>query len=140
VPFLRATSLAIVFAGWACGAATGTGPTPQDSVPQGSWGGQHIRLEVTATGARVEHDCAHGTIAEPMEVDREGRFEARGTHVQERGGPQREDEALPARPARYVGRVDASAMTLTIVLTDTNETLGPFTLARGSDGVLRKCL
>ena len=56
-------------------------------VPIGSWGGDHIRLEVTETGATVEYDCAYGSIEGPLFLDKADNFEARGIYIFERGGP-----------------------------------------------------
>ena len=51
--------------------------------------GDHIRLNVTQAGAKVEYDCAFGTIDEPLLLEKDGTFEAHGIHVYERGGPIR---------------------------------------------------
>jgi hypothetical protein len=111
-----------------------------DRVQAGRWGGQHVALDVADAGGRIEYDCAHGTLDEPLELDRRGRFDVAGTHVRERGGPQREGEVLPSHPARYSGRVEGRTMTLTVTLTDTGDTLGPFTLTFGATPRLTKCL
>jgi hypothetical protein len=73
-------------------------------------------------------------------VDRSGRFDVKGTHTPEHGGPVREDEKLISRPARYAGRVDGGRMTLTVTLTDSGEILGTFALTQGVAGRLTKCL
>ena len=39
-------------------------------IAPGSWGGNHIRMIVTAEGAAIEYDCAWGTIDEPLLADR----------------------------------------------------------------------
>lgn len=108
-------------------------------VPPGTWGGEHIVLEVASAEARAEFDCAHGTVDEALELDVEGRFDAKGTYVKERPGPQREDEPATGEPARYSGRVRGSTMTLTITLTNTGKTVGPFTLTHGKTPRLTKC-
>jgi hypothetical protein len=106
----------------------------------GSWGGQHIGLELTAQGGRIEYDCAHGTIDGPVVPDREGRFEALGTHTAEHGGPVREGEEEPGEPARYVGKVAGETMTLTVILSGSGDEAGTFTLTRGASPRLVKCL
>lgn len=106
----------------------------------GAWGGDHVALEVAADNGRIEYDCAHGDLAEALTVDRSGRFDVTGTHTPEHGGPVREDEKIMSRPARYAGRVDVGRMTLTVMLTDTGEVLGTFTLTHGIAGRLTKCL
>lgn len=113
--------------------------TVSPGVSPGIWGGDHIVLEVTPNGATVELDCAHGTVEGPIALGGDGRFEANGTYVQERGGPVREGEE-EAQPARYTGRVERGRMTLTIGLPDRKETLGPFELVHGRSARLVKCL
>ncbi|HZT57829.1 MAG TPA: pilin [Pyrinomonadaceae bacterium] len=110
-----------------------------DNVKTGTWGGQHISLEVTAEGAQVEYDCAHGTVDQKFVADAEGRFDLRGTHVREHGGPVRRDETPDSHPARYTGRIKGDTMTLTVTETDTNESVGTFTLAFGQPPRVMKC-
>ena len=111
-----------------------------DNVLMGIWGGQHMRLEVSRNGASIEYDCAHGTIDQPMTLDSRGYFDVRGTHVTERGGPVREGERSDALAARYTGRIQGETMTITIVLIDSKEIAGTFTLGYGKTPRLRKCL
>jgi len=128
---------------------TGTGnssnkperPSPGVSawVASGVWGGEHVRMNVRADGASIEYDCAHGTIDETLELDAEGRFDAKCTHVREGPGPIRVGKLPPSRPARYTGRVGGDEMSLTLTLTDTSQVVGTYTLTRGSEGFIRKC-
>ena len=122
-----------------CVACASAPPTLQSTVPVGVWGAQHVNLDVSSTGARIEYDCAHGTIDGPMSLDAGNRFDVRGTHVREQGGPVPEHEP-PGVPARYTGRLDGDSLTITATLTDSNEVVGTFTLKRNTAGVLRKCL
>src|SRR6185503_15761872 len=135
---MRVVATGLMVAAIACSSPIG----PEDRLPTGTWGGEHVALEVTAEAGRLEYDCAHGDLGEPLVVDRSGRFDVTGTHTPEHGGPVREDEKLASHPARYVGRVDGNRMTLTVTVTVTNaaETLGTFTLTRGEAGRLLKCL
>ena len=114
------------------------GPTPV--IALGPWGGSHVSLDVTSTGARLEYDCAAGVIEEPLRPDADGRFTARGTHTPGHGGPIREGEILSAVPARYDGQVESEEMSLLVTLTETGVKLGPFQLRRGSAGLLVRCL
>jgi hypothetical protein len=113
--------------------------TPSDAVATGPWGGRHVALEVTEAGATVEYDCAHGEIAERLTVDAAGRFQAKGTHSPEHGGPIRDGETQVRRKASYSGTVKGRQMRLTVTLADPAETLGPFELVQGSEGDLVKC-
>lgn len=108
-------------------------------VPTGVWGGLHIRLNLTKNRAEIEYDCAHGTIEEPLTLDDHGRFDVKGTHVGEHGGPVRTNERPNNHPARYTGYVNGETMSLTVTLTDTNETLDTFKLTHGSEGRVMKC-
>ncbi|MFN2514714.1 MAG: hypothetical protein ABR556_00740 [Pyrinomonadaceae bacterium] len=111
-----------------------------DGMPTGTWGGQHIGMEVTDNGARIEYDCAHGTINHQIVPDDSGKVEAKGIHVKEHGGPVREGEEPESHPARYSGHTDGKTMTLMITLTDTNESIGTFTLGYGKHPRITKCL
>jgi len=74
-----------------------------DGAQVGTWGGEHIGLEVTEQGGQVEYDCAHGTIDQKVVADAHGRFDLRGTHAREHGGPVRKDETADSHPARFAG-------------------------------------
>ena len=111
-----------------------------DAVARGQWGGQHVTMEVTASGATLEFDCAHGRIDEPIALDTSGRFDVRGTYAQERGGPVRETEDDRTRPVRFTGRVTGKTMSLTIAPMGGGDSLGTFALEQGKSGVIRKCL
>ena len=106
----------------------------------GQWGGPHIDLVTTDSGAAIKYDCAHGRITEAVLPDVFGAFVARGVHVREHGGPIREGEIPDQHPARYAGRIEGNTMTLTVTLTDSATTLGTFTLVRGAAGQVFKCL
>ena len=108
-------------------------------IMNGAWGGEHIRLEVTGHSATIEYDCANGTIDGPLVVDRKGNFKLSGTYVREHGGPIRRGESGDAHRARYSGWTDGKKLTLTVVISDTKETVGTFTLTRGQDGRVWKC-
>jgi len=121
-----------------CSTASSVGP--DDAVARGQWGGDHVTMEVTATGATLEFDCAHARIDEPITVDRNGRFSVRGTYAAERGGPVRDTEDDRTRPAQFAGRVSGKTMSLTISAATGGEALGSFSLEHGKNGVVRKCL
>jgi hypothetical protein len=105
----------------------------------GTWGGDHIGLEVTGRSAVIDYDCARGTIDGPLVIDRNGNFKLSGTYIREHGGPIRRGESANARRARYSGWTDGKKMTLSVVLSDPKETVGTFSLTRGQQGHLWKC-
>jgi hypothetical protein len=100
----------------------------------GDWGGQHVRVEVSDDGARLEFDAARGVIPRPVTLDGEGRFSAPGTYTREGGGPLREGHEPKPQPAVYSGVVRGKEMTLNVTLAETKEELGPYTLTLGSRG------
>jgi len=126
-------ALMMVLAG--CGTTTGPDPV----IMTGSWGGDHAVLDVTATSASIEFDCAHGTLQVPLTLNR-GAFDVSGEYVQEHGGPIRSDETVDRQPARYTGSVSGNTMTLLVRLTVTGQDRGTFTLTRGATGRVFKCL
>ena len=106
----------------------------------GDWGGEHVQLELEEAGGTLEYDCAHGTIDPGWTLTDDGEFTGIGEHVIEHGGPVREGEVLPARPASYDGTVEGDNMSLTVTLSDSAQVIGTFQLQRGSDGQLVRCL
>ena len=105
----------------------------------GEWGGEHLGAVFTATGAALEFDCAGGRIDGAVEPDGRGRFAVEGTFTRG-GGPLPIDDSTRAVPARYEGTVRGRTMTIVVTLTDTQDVLGPYTLARGANPHVYKCL
>ncbi len=118
-------------------AADPQGASRLDRVPNGDWGGEHVRLTVADTGGKVEFDCAHGSLDGPLMLDAGGRFDIKGSLVAE-GGPVMKDETVNARPARYRGQTDGKSMSLEVTL-DGGESAGTFSLARNARAKLVKC-
>ena len=116
---------------------TACGGTPTLPSLLGQWGGDHVSLTVSDQTSHVELDCAHGDLSSPIQSN---RFSVPGTFVREHGGPVRTDETPDTHPALFAGSVSGDSMTLTIRLTDTNESVGSFLLTRGSPGRVVKCL
>lgn len=130
---ILASSFALLVS--ACQAA----PPPGETMT-GSWGGQHIALELTAQSGRLQYDCAAGTIDEPVRPDASGRFLAHGTHTPGHGGPERIGEEAPASPADYEGRVNGGHMILSVRIPALGQELGPFTLEHGAAPNITACL
>jgi hypothetical protein len=108
------------------------------AVPQGSWGGDHVALEVDAAGAGYELDCAHGRMESPLRLDEAGHFEVEGFLVPE-GGPTREGPE-PSRPAAFSGSGDGRRLSFSLTLLDSGDRAGPFTVILGEAPRLFKCL
>jgi len=122
--------------------STNSGQSSQKerTLATGMWGGDHVNMEVTAAGATLDFDCAHGTIAGQLVVDENGKFSLRGRYVQEHGGPTRQDEDQSGQPATYSGTSDGKTLTLTIMIDGTNEVIATYKLTQGKMGRVRKCL
>jgi hypothetical protein len=102
------------------------------------WGGEHVELEVTPTGANLDFDCAVGTIDHPLVLPAEGKFRATGTYTRERPGPVIGNSDQGA-PAVYSGTVKAGAMHLEVRLVKNDELVGTYELVRGRSGQVMKC-
>lgn len=126
--------LALALAG--CVSAVPAGPLI------GSWGGRHVGLELDSAGGRLDYDCAAGTIYGPVVPGADGSFRAAGTHVPGTGGPERVGEVRPSYPATYSGRLAGETMTLLVEYRSAQEPvrMGPFTLRRGAEPMLLRCL
>lgn len=109
-------------------------------IPEGTWGGLHARLVVGKSSATIDYDCAHGTIDAPLNLNANGKFSLRGSYFREHGGPIRKDETNRGEPAIYTGWTDGKTMVLTVVLADTKEKIGTYTLTRGQPGRVYKCM
>ncbi len=105
----------------------------------GKWGGQHLAISITAKGASLEFDCAHGQFDKPMRPDRLGRFAVRGVYVEEHGGPILKGEVPRSHRASYTGRVKRTQMTITVKLLDTRQHVGTFVVTHGEPARVFKC-
>jgi hypothetical protein len=97
----------------------------------GGWGSSQSSgldnrlLTVMRPGATLRSECSSGVIEEAILLDATGHFDILGTY-QIQAGP-----VVAPRPARYVGFAMGETLTLTVMLTEDNQTFGPFTLTFG---------
>ena len=140
--FLRNTSKVLVLVSLVLLIAFSAASRPRkmQRLSPGPWGGQHIGINIEGSSARVDFDCANGTIKGPLTIDSKGRFSWPGVYNREHGGPVRMDEQSDGRPAIYSGSIKDGTMTLSLKLADTNEAVESYTLKRGSTGRIRKCM
>ena len=135
-PLLRALAL---FAATAACTGLPIAPGADTTVPTGAWGGEHASLTVSDGGAHAEFDCASGDINQPLAVDAEGRLNVEGVVVLEHPGPIRIGEEPVRKRARYSGRLDKKTIDLEVILIESNETFGRFTLTLDATPRVRKC-
>jgi hypothetical protein len=124
---------------WLLVLSAGCGGSDLTAVPAGNWGGEHVSMEVTNSGATLEFDCAHGSVPEPLTLDADGRFDRSGVFVREQGGPIREGEPEDTRPARYSGTTDGRSMSLTITIQDGSLPVQAYRLELGNLGHVFRC-
>jgi hypothetical protein len=130
--------LALLHAG-RCPGETGTMNEVSKHLAAGDWGGKHVHMEVSGDGSLLEFDCAKGRITGRVTLDAEGRFSVNGEFAREGFGPRDEDKVPQGVPALYTGEVKGERMTLTVMLSETREQIGTYTLTRGSRGRLWRC-
>ncbi len=120
----------LVLIGLVAACRADTGPTGELSL--GTWGGDNAAAIVSDT-LHVHIGCTYGNAARPSLTA--GRFEVPG---------QFNITAYPVdrgvfHPARFIGRVSGSDLTLTVVLTDTTVTLGPVVVRLNREPSLGQC-
>lgn len=104
----------------------------------GQWGGVEASLTLSRSGGAVAYPCGAGTIDSTWTLTRDGRFAGTGEHFY--GGGPDPIQGRPPHPARYAGDVSGSQLTLTVIVLDVSDTLGPFHLTRGGPPVSEQCL
>lgn len=103
---------------------------------QGTWGGERVIMKVNDGGAELEFECATGRISQAIQLDSHGDFELPGSFTPEGHGPVRGD-GNNVNQVKYQGHVQDKTMTLTVIAGD--EKLGPYSLSRDSEPILKKC-
>lgn len=104
-----------------------------------TWGGRDISLQINASGATIEFDCAHGTITDPMPPIAGGVFSVAGTYTPEMGGPVQKNNPPRDLPATYRISISGDTMRLEVILADRSRQPSPFMLTRGTAGKVIKC-
>ena len=134
MPRMRVTELAGILAVALALACASTSGTPITEV-SGTWGGENAGLIATDTSAHVHIGCTLGDTKGKIIADLEGHFSINGTY---------NVDAFPVdrgilHPAQFSGTITGKSMTLTVVLTDTSQQLGPVTLTLGKEPKMGPC-
>ena len=82
--------------------------------PFGIYGGDQVRLDLSANGGRLETACAAGTIDGPLTFDDRGHFVAAGSFETYASGPQAADAPPALARVRYTGDLADHELTLTV--------------------------
>ena len=106
-------------------------------IADGTWGGREASLQLTNAGGSLSYACGTGTIDSGWTISRDGRLTGTGQHFF--GGGPVPPQGHPPHPATYVGRVVEDHLSLTVTLTDLQQTLGPFDMVRGGPPVAELC-
>lgn len=131
MPVLRLTLLA---AALTLGCSDSVGPDLA-----GQWGGSGANLSLTPTGGSIDFGCGSASIDSGWTVGPGLRL--RGTGVYHAGGgPLPPPGGGSPHPAALQGQVGRLQITFSLIVTDLNDTLGPFVVERGKQVNLLRCL
>ena len=108
-------------------------------LPEGTWGGVGIQMDVNEDSTSIAFDCADAEIPGKIIVDKNGNFSARGKFNRRHPGPIRPNEPPPV-DAKFAGRVSNNRMTLKITLTSDGTAAGEYTLEHGRNARIVRCL
>jgi hypothetical protein len=111
---------------------------PTAPEPVGTWGGQEASLVLSGSGGTMSYACGSSTVDSAWTIGAGGTFSATGLYYFG-GGPVPPGGAVP-HPARYAGLILDDSFTISITLTDLNETLGPFHMVRDGPLVVQRCV
>ena len=103
-----------------------------------SGAGQRRRCTLTRAGGSVEYLCGTGTIDAGWGVGTGGRWHATGQYFT--GGGPVPAEGRPPHPATYAGEFKGDVLTFSVIVSDLDTTLGPYTVALGKPGASEMCL
>lgn len=109
-----------------------------NAVPNGVWGGEHIRMEVNDSGADIEFDCARGSISQRLELDDRGRFNVQGIYMAQSPAPAAVGGGTSGVKATYTGILSGSSLRLQVSI-EGQDTPRTFNLVQGDEGHLAKC-
>lgn len=131
---VRALSLAAALL--ALPALTNAGAPPALT---GTFGGDRVNATFSASGARLDFDCAVAEIDGAVLPDDNGRFVARGLFRAEQAGPTKGDSAPQALATVFEGWLEGDTLRLELKVAGLAGTQ-VFTLVRGRRVKLVRCL
>jgi len=105
----------------------------------GQWGGPGANLSLTPAGGSIEFGCGSATIDSGWTVGTGLRLRGTGLYYSG-GGPLPFPGGGTPHPAVIAGQVGHLNITFSLIVTDLNDTLGPFVVQRGKQVNLLRCL
>ncbi|MBC7841852.1 MAG: hypothetical protein H7099_06055 [Gemmatimonadaceae bacterium] len=104
----------------------------------GQWGSSQADLVLTRTGGTLTLQCGSGTIDSTWQLSAAGDFTGTGMTFGG-GGPDPIGGRVP-QPSRYTGHIAGSTFILSVVVIQSNATLGPYRMRRGGPAAGPVCL
>jgi hypothetical protein len=136
--FMLIAGTAIVFT-LSCSSAVSSVPAADGFIPLGTWGGDSGGMIVGDTAMHLHVACTFGDVSGRIAIGANGQFDVAGSYML-RAYPI---TVGPAVPARFIGHVDGSRITVTVIVDDTVEhktvTRGPVTVKFGDEPRLGPC-
>lgn len=136
---LAAGVLAVFVAGLAACSSTSAVLPADGLVPLGNWGGDSSAMIVGDTAVHLHISCTYGDVSGRIAIDATGGFDVSGSYML-RAYPI---AVGPSVPARFVGHLSGSTLTVTAIVNDTTQhatvTRGPVTVTLGADPKLGPC-
>lgn len=133
----RSTAAFITLLAVVAGSAFAQSGKSKKTVTTGLWGGPHLRMEVTTSGAELEFDCGEATISEPITLDANNTFHVSGSFKVGDFGPTR-DEAKPEANAVFTGSVEGDSLKIEMAVAGQDQSR-KFNLTHGREARLFKC-
>ena len=120
--------------------SSGDNLPPYDGyVALGTWGGDNSGMIVSDTAMHLHVGCTFGDVSGRIAITTGGDFDVAGSYMP-RAYPV---QVGPSVPARFVGHLDGSTVTITVTVNDTvqHQTLlyGPVKLRFGADPQMGPC-
>jgi hypothetical protein len=123
----------------ACSAVTTDLPPSDGKIALGTWGGDTAGMIVADTSLHLHIGCTFGDVSGRVSLDASGRFDVTGSYML-RAFPI---AIGPSVPARFVGRLDGSTLTVTATVNDTVQkqtvVLGPVSVTYLKEPKMRVC-
>lgn len=136
---LGLSGLAVLIAALAACSSTSAVLPPDGLVPLGTWGGDSSGMIVSDTAMHLHIACTYGDVSGRISFDATGGFNVAGSYML-RAYPV---TVGPTVPARFVGHLSGSTITVTAIVNDTTQhttiTRGPVTVTLGVDPRLGPC-